>query len=789
MRCWRRPLAALALFVALALLMTYPLALRLGSSVTDRGDPLLNTWILAWDVKQILDGNASTFFEANIFYPHARTLAYSEHLFPQASLALPVLVLSGNPILAYNFVLLVAFVFSGFGMYLLARHLTGSTAGAVVAGVIFAFSPFMFSHLAHMQVIFAGGIPLTFLFLERFFAGERWRDLGLFAFFFTVQILANGYYALFLSFFVACFVAYRGVSRRGHRGLRLTGKLALAGLAIAAVSGPFFYQYLTFRRETGFVRSAHPGAQLTSFLAASGRNRLYGELTAPIRRSERELFPGALALVLAGLGLYACRRRQPLDERGQVVSNAIDRPLAAITWRRVLNAGMLVCAAGAVAVLAAGQRDWLIKLRPNGALWLVTTIGTLYLVKEALAAAQNRKRADLLAWREPLARFYWLVLVLAFLFTFGNDGPYSLLHNYVPGFDGLRAITRWHVFVMLPVALFSGFGMRAVLARRRKLGRIILSVAAPLVLLVEYACIPLRLDAMPVGAEIPAVYRWLAEHAGAKDPVLELPLPAGDEPSWRVECPRVYFSTYHFRPIVNGFSGFPAPVHSELRRRVVTQSLAETASDVRELGVRYLVVHHEGWRPGKLEALITAARSLPDELKLLRSDSESDLFELIYAPNTAHSRPEAATGPLLPKTRWRVGASVRNDRAPLAIDGDMATRWDTGPQRRGMRFFLDLGQQAEITGIRLRLGGSVRDYPRGCQLEMSADGTSWRVVAQDPRAELPITAYLRPTDLAYELSFPPARGRYLRLTNLNDDKVFYWSIHEIEVVGEAAGRP
>ena len=74
--------AAAALYLAAAVFVTWPLSAGLASDVpSDLGDPLLNMWILAWDVEQIkaiLGGDLSRigrFFDANIFYPAPLTLA------------------------------------------------------------------------------------------------------------------------------------------------------------------------------------------------------------------------------------------------------------------------------------------------------------------------------------------------------------------------------------------------------------------------------------------------------------------------------------------------------------------------------------------------------------------------------------------------------------------------------------------------------------------------------------------------------------------------------------------
>src|SRR3954470_18687751 len=102
----KRASHALAAYFALTLVATWPLVLGLGRDVAwDLGDSVLNMWILGWDCEQfkaILGGDlsrVSTFFDANIFYPSRLTLAYSEHLIPQALQILPVYLVSANPIL------------------------------------------------------------------------------------------------------------------------------------------------------------------------------------------------------------------------------------------------------------------------------------------------------------------------------------------------------------------------------------------------------------------------------------------------------------------------------------------------------------------------------------------------------------------------------------------------------------------------------------------------------------------------------------------------------------------
>src|SRR5687768_13243692 len=138
---------ASAIYLAASVLWTWPLAPNIASSIAwDLGDPMLVAWVMGWvndSLLAVTRGDASRFlalWDAPIFYPEPLTLAYSEHMLPQALLVLPVHALTGNVILCYNLALLSTFVLSALGMFLLGRELTGSALAGLLAGAIFGFT-------------------------------------------------------------------------------------------------------------------------------------------------------------------------------------------------------------------------------------------------------------------------------------------------------------------------------------------------------------------------------------------------------------------------------------------------------------------------------------------------------------------------------------------------------------------------------------------------------------------------------------------------------------------------
>src|SRR5262249_36712890 len=155
-----------AAYSLLAIVMTWPLTRGLARDLpSDFGDPLLNTWILAWDadhLRQAVTGHLAAlgdYWNANIYFPHPLALAYSEHLTAQAVLIAPVYAATRNPVLCYNLLFLATFVLSGIGMFLFVRELTGSDAAAFLGGVAFGFAPYRFGTLPHLQVLSSMWMP------------------------------------------------------------------------------------------------------------------------------------------------------------------------------------------------------------------------------------------------------------------------------------------------------------------------------------------------------------------------------------------------------------------------------------------------------------------------------------------------------------------------------------------------------------------------------------------------------------------------------------------------------
>lgn len=168
--------------------------------------------------------------------------------------------------------------------------------------------------------------------------------------------------------------------------------------------------------------------------------------------------------------------------------------------------------------------------------------------------------------------------------------PYDWLYEWLPGFASLRAGARFAIIVSFAVASLATLGMGRLIARIRPRFRNFLVALVSGFVLLENLATPLAMQAAPVGAEIPPVYRWLATQP-PHSVIAELPV--GDESTRVMNLGRYqYLSAYHFQPILTAayFSYYPPSYGSQLAFLARFPS-PEALAFLREFEVRYVVIH------------------------------------------------------------------------------------------------------------------------------------------------------------------------------------------------------
>ncbi|HVS31809.1 MAG TPA: hypothetical protein VMS98_10165 [Thermoanaerobaculia bacterium] len=301
----RRHAAVAALFIVLAILMTWPLARNLERAVADPGDPYVNIWVLDWGYWSTIHHPLSL-FHANAFHPSRYSLAFTENLYGITLLLIPARLAGATPMLAHNLAVLAGFAFSGFAAYLLGRYVSGSYPAGLAAGVFYAFVPFRFTHRPHVQHIWGGWLPLLILALLFYAARPSWKRAVLFGAVFLMNGLTNIHWLLFGSVAIALTALLLSGALPRWRPLAAATAVSMVLLV------PFLYPYIAVSKLYGMART--PGDAMTysatpgDWLVSNGENRLYRSLHSEAVDPERRLFPGALGIALAAAGLVALRR-------------------------------------------------------------------------------------------------------------------------------------------------------------------------------------------------------------------------------------------------------------------------------------------------------------------------------------------------------------------------------------------------------------------------------------------------------------------------------------------------
>jgi hypothetical protein len=295
-------LAAL-LFAVLTAVLTYPISIHPGStSLGNDPDVHTYTWTLAWDV-HALTTRPWDIFDANIFFPYERTLAFSENLIGSGLLAAPFLWATGNPVLALNAVSLLSVFLSALGTYVLGRRLGLTVAAAILAGIVFAFSPARFFRFAQTHLTTLQWLPFALAALIAYLDGGGRRHLWLFVGLFTLQALTSGHGAVYLVIAATGLVLVRLATGTPVALVQRVRDVGLPGLALLAPTIWMLPPYLRVQQELGLRRSLENWAPAAvSFLASPSTLHawiLSAVTTTPVNTmASAFMFPGYVPILL-----------------------------------------------------------------------------------------------------------------------------------------------------------------------------------------------------------------------------------------------------------------------------------------------------------------------------------------------------------------------------------------------------------------------------------------------------------------------------------------------------------
>jgi hypothetical protein len=508
----------IAMYTVLATLATYPLILRVDSAIPLGGDSWQNYWNLWWVARALVEQHVSPYFAADLYFPYGATLYFHTLNLLPAVIALPVAVTFGIPA-AFNFLVFLSFVLSGYGAYRLALYVLAhvNTEGearlgairlaAFVAGIAFAFSSYRYVHLlGHLDLVSTQWLPFFVLFLLKTRDESGWQNAAIAAMLLAAAMLTAAYYMVFLLVFTVLVVADL-VVRRGRHALRPVLRIGGIVLMFVIMVSPVLVPMLVLGRTEG--RTINPSddvdrfsADLLGFVVPSPSHPLWRYVVTPIYRlmmrpgSNIEIvaFAGFVPLMLGLIGVKRC---------------------------------------------AATRTSWL----PLTIVFGVLALG-------------------------PVVHLAGKVVMPQISFMM----PYRLL-SLMPYGDIPRAPARYVVMTMLCLSVIAGCGAWTVLKDRAPAVQRTITALLTVLAIGENAVVPVPL----MTPDEPSFFRQIRDDP-RRAGVLEVPIP--DDPG--VYPRRMLYQTIHTKPIYGGYlsRGLPPLAFSAVPGFGQFKTLSENIDDV-----------------------------------------------------------------------------------------------------------------------------------------------------------------------------------------------------------------
>jgi hypothetical protein len=547
-------------FTSLTALMTYPLVLRMTESVPGwPGDNLHYVWLLWWFKRAIVDLRTSPFFNPFVYAPEGLQMACTEMTWANTLLALPLTIRWG-PVVAYNGMLLLSFILTGFATYLWVWRLTGSYAAGFVSGTVFTFSPYRMAHFpGHLPLMPTQWLPFLLYTLEELARTRRLRFAALAGLFFGLNAWASWYYFYFSLLTVPLYVLIRsGDWQRRLRSPFLWQSVALfTATALAMIlpaTWPFLRLYSTGEMRHTFDMMDLWAANPTDFFVPNLLHPLWGKTLRKLvpfpwkQPVEKSLFLGLIPMLLVLVSLI--KRR---DEKA----------VRALAWIALCS---FILALGPT-LHWLGQRIYVTV--PPGAMAVLYHLGVTHYLASRLD--------PVLLSDMQLNHFVFIPL------------PMLLLYLFVPFTASMRVVARFGMITMLAFAALAGRGL--AILREHWTGRYMRWALPALVVgvvLFEFLALPYEATALhPRPVDL-----WLAEQTDGA--MAELPVADGLHPL------KDYYATVHQQSMIFGPASltFIPPVLPERSERLDSFPDTESIRALQDYETTYVVVHtdeYEDW--------------------------------------------------------------------------------------------------------------------------------------------------------------------------------------------------
>ncbi len=168
----------------------------------------------------------------------------------------------------------------------------------------------------------------------------------------------------------------------------------------------------------------------------------------------------------------------------------------------------------------------------------------------------------------------------------------------VPPFRAFRVPARFAMVTGVFLSLLAGVALARLLSSRRARWTRPIAVAIALFAVFELRPI-LRLQ--PVSTTAPALYAALGQEPGAV--LVDLPIAGPGDPFW-TDPTYLYWSTFHWHPLLNGYSGFAPADYTRLQQASRNMPNDDAVAVFRGAGARFVAVHETFFGADRYRAIV-----------------------------------------------------------------------------------------------------------------------------------------------------------------------------------------
>jgi hypothetical protein len=523
---------AIGIYCLATFYITYPLLFHLGTYTTGLGDELIIAWIQNWVVHAILSGNIISIFDANVFYPFNNSLAFSDIFITSSIISLIPLQIIKEPIVANNITLLSSLIMLGFSIYLLCFYLTKDFLASLLSGILVIFSPTVLDKTTHLQVLAIQWVPLSILFLLVFMKSQKSKFLALSLLFFLLQTYNSFLPGYFIVFSYSIILIFYIIYQK-KKTIKLFNKNNILLLIIAFVLiVPSILPYYSVSNEFNYVRDIRESIHLGL-------------------QTEDLLYTNARSKLMPLLN------NLPINKTSQ---NYEFKPG---------YIGLVFSLLSLIVIF------YCIKFfkKKNIYLKIFISIAFLGLILSFGAFLHINRQTVHSPFPIPL--------------------PYALFYYIAPGFQGFRNAARWEMLFILAIAVVIAIVLHELLKKYSFKKRIFIYGLLIIGTVVEFN-FPMQFVKVPEVKNFPAVYSWL-QTTPQDTKIIEMPIYNWNMwPHTQQDLFRQYYSTVHFRKMVNGASGFsPPPWQTMIIDLLIEFPNEKSLAQLRNLDIDYIIVHKD----------------------------------------------------------------------------------------------------------------------------------------------------------------------------------------------------